>query len=634
MIRLLRRSACFALGVEQVHRQVTLPLVVALVPDEQLHRVGVAPAAVGHAVGLVREIDALETADRLNQDAPGLGEVVRDRVVGRNVIRRHAAVAIRLNEVCILRVASVEPSAGELLLGDADVHQLPRAMGPTGAGAPVAGIGVPDPLEKGSRLRPGQFEIVDREVEGSHGRIVGSPRHDAILRGVMPDAAGLAAHLDWLYGRLNFERLSPGNYSLGDFKLDRMRRLLAELGDPQFAMPCVHVAGSKGKGSVVHLVDAAVRACGYRVGRFTSPHIERFNERIAIGGQPIGDAELSAAFEVVRPVVVRLDASDQPLTFFEIGTALGWIAFDQAGCDLVVLEVGLGGRLDSTNVCRPVATAIVSISHDHGQILGDGLDAIATEKAGIIKDAVPVVTGPLPPEAAAVVDRIAGERNAPLDVVGGSIVAADGNGGAVVIQTPGQSLTVRQVLRGEHQRDNLAVAAGLLGVLSRSGGFDLDPGCLQRGLERVQLPLRAEVIQRQPLVVLDVAHNGASVRALIDTADRQLQRSQSGRRVAIFGTSSDKHIDEMLAEMRGAFDVVCLTEYSTNPRALPLAELHAMAARLLDGELVVADSVPVAIASAMERLRSNDDSLLVFGSFFLASEVVANWPSESIGSRP
>ena len=442
-------------------------------------------------------------------------------------------------------------------------------------------------------------------------------------------AASIADHLDWLFGRLNYERLSPGNYSLGDFKLDRMRELLDALGNPQNGRPCVHVAGSKGKGSVVHLVDAAVRGCGYRVGRFTSPHIERFHERIAIDGEPIADDALAAAFDRVRPVVEHLDAGDGPkLTFFEIGTALGWVAFEQAACELVVLEVGLGGRLDSTNVCDPLVTAIVSISHDHGQLLGDGLDEIAAEKAGIIKPGVPVVTGPLPPEAAEVVTAIADEHDAPLWSVGRAIGVrrertgsdAPEHGGPVTIFTPDEDITVPVVLPGTHQRDNLVVAVGVLMKL-RKWKYELPSSAIAAALATVSLPLRAEVVRQSPLIVLDVAHNGASVAALLATVPALRGPNQDGRLFAIFGTSSDKHVDEMLAEMRGRFDRVFLTEYSTNPRALRLAELEALASRLLDCPTTVTATPAASLAAAIACLTDPGDALLIFGSFFLASEM-------------
>lgn len=430
------------------------------------------------------------------------------------------------------------------------------------------------------------------------------------------DAA--AADLDWLFGRLNFERLGRGGYSLGDLKLERMRRLLAELGDPQLATPCVHVAGSKGKGSVVHAVDAIARAGGYRVGRFTSPHIDQFHERIAIDGEPIGDDALHAAFAEVRPAVERLDADDHAATFFEIGTALAWVAFAAHRCDLAVMEVGLGGRLDSTNLCRPLVTAIVSISRDHGQILGHGLDQIAREKAGIIKRSVPVVVGELPPEAMGEVARVADEHSASVWAVGREIryEAAVEDTRSLEVTTPAGRSAVRQTMAGQHQSDNLAVAVAIAHRLrDAEPAFDLPDGTIASPAAAADVPLRIETVSERPRIVLDVAHNGASVEALLAAVPEP-----DGRSVAIFGTSNDKHVDEMLAAMRGRFDAVCLTEYSTSPRALPIGELAAAAAAVLTCRTEVCPTPAAALDAALDKLGDADE-LLIFGSFFLASEI-------------
>ena len=430
----------------------------------------------------------------------------------------------------------------------------------------------------------------------------------------------LAGHLEWLFGRLNFERLAAGKYQIGDFELARMQRLLRELDDPHLKTPCVHVAGSKGKGSVVYLVDQMLIAAGHRVGRFTSPHREHYRERIALDGVPIDDARLAAAFSTVRPVVDALETDGCGATFFEVSTALGWVAFDQHGADVAVVEVGLGGRLDSTNLCRPWATAIVSISHDHGHLLGHGLDEIAREKAGILKPGVPTVMGDLPPEAASEVRQVAGRVASPVWQVGVDLLAEPRGEQKVEVTSPIGSSTAVQRLAGTHQRENLAVAVGLVHRLRPH--LDIPDEAIARGTAAVEVPLRIEVVRNRPRVVLDVAHNGASVAALLSTLS-----PPAGRRFAIFGTSSDKHVDEMLQEMSGHFEHVYLSRYSSNPRALPVGDLAALAATHLDCETTVCDSVEVALARAERGLRDDDD-LLIFGSFFLAIEAQAALQSD------
>ena len=432
-----------------------------------------------------------------------------------------------------------------------------------------------------------------------------------------------AAAIDWLFGRLNFETFGKGSYGLGDLKLERMRRLLAALGDPQLQTPCVHVAGSKGKGSVVYAVDAIVRAGGYRVGRFTSPHIERFHERIAIDGEPIDDAALAAAFEVVRPVVEQLDRDDLAATFFEIGTALAWVSFLQAHCDLAIMEVGLGGRLDSTNLCRPIVTSIVSISRDHGHILGHGLDQIAREKAGILKAGVPAVIGRLPREANREVAAIAADVGTETWTLGSEVrrttVDSSDRGGTVLsVASPSGVTTVSQRMPGDHQSDNLAVAVAVAHRLRQTQpSFTLSDAVIADGAATISVPLRIEIVRDKPRIVLDVAHNAASVQALLDAT----APGNASRRIAIFGTSNDKHVDEMLAVMRQRFDLVILTEYSINPRALPIEELDRLAGDTLDCRRMVCRTPAEALEAAIEEASDPGDEILAFGSFFLASEL-------------
>src|SRR5438067_8615691 len=216
--------------------------------------------------------------------------------------------------------------------------------------------------------------------------------------------------LAFWYGRVNYERTAP---QPADLKLDRMRALLHRLGDPHERLRTVHVAGSKGKGSTCAMLASVLRCAGYRTGLFTSPHLVDVRERIQIDGELIGRDEVAVLMDEIRPAVEALEAEGQPPTFFEVGTALGFLHFLRRGCDIAVIEVGLGGRFDSTNVITPLVSVITSISLDHTAILGETVEKIAFEKAGIIKRGVPVVSGGTDPAARGVVGQVGGEVGAP-----------------------------------------------------------------------------------------------------------------------------------------------------------------------------------------------------------------------------
>ncbi|MGE0374340.1 MAG: folylpolyglutamate synthase/dihydrofolate synthase family protein, partial [Planctomycetaceae bacterium] len=222
--------------------------------------------------------------------------------------------------------------------------------------------------------------------------------------------------MEFVNSRINFERLPVERYDLQDFKLDRMRELLARLGNPQQSLPAVHIAGTKGKGSTAAMTASVLAAGGYRVGLFTSPHLDAIGERMTINGRlPTAD-EFREVMEIVPPIVHEMDAPGPSMrpTFFECITAMAWVHFLRRGVELVVLEVGLGGRLDATNVCSPLVTVITSISRDHERLLGRTLGRIAGEKAGIIKPGIPVLSGVTQPEPRDVIRQAAAANDAPL----------------------------------------------------------------------------------------------------------------------------------------------------------------------------------------------------------------------------
>src|SRR5207247_4248793 len=217
--------------------------------------------------------------------------------------------------------------------------------------------------------------------------------------------------LAFWYERIDYERRTP---QPGDLKLDRMRALLHRLGDPHEQLRFVHVAGSKGKGATCAMLESVLRHAGYRTGLFTSPHLEDVRERIQVNRELIPKDELTACMQIVKPAAEALAAEGQPPTFFEVGTAVGFLHFLRHGVDIAIIEVGLGGQFDSTNVITPLVSVITSISLEHAAMLGETVEAIAFEKAGIIKPGVPVVSGVTEPGPKAVIERVAKERGAPV----------------------------------------------------------------------------------------------------------------------------------------------------------------------------------------------------------------------------
>ena len=416
--------------------------------------------------------------------------------------------------------------------------------------------------------------------------------------------------IEFLYGRIDYERMSA-SLSASDFKLDRMRNLLDQIENPQDRVPAVHIAGTKGKGSTAAMIASILRAGGHHVGLFTSPHLERYEERIRIDDQMIGEQELVELVNRLAHVTRTIDAQPNGLspTFFELTTALAWLWFERQRADIAVVEVGLGGRLDSTSICRPEVCVLTTVSRDHMHILGSRLSEIAAEKAGIIKSGVPVVSGVCAPEARVVIEKIAAERGSPLTCVDTELA-----GHATTLA--GVGLTGN--LSGRHQQHNAAVAVAAAHAL-RERGWRIDDQAIQNGLRRVRCPVRIEVVSREPLVVLDAAHNWASAGALLETL---AEHDVSGRRVLIFATSWDKDVPGLLRRLLGEFDCVVLTEFQSNPRAMPLAQLK-QAVRRMTSLPVHSAAAPNEAWVAATRLCPQDGLICVAGSFFLAAELRA-----------
>jgi len=447
-----------------------------------------------------------------------------------------------------------------------------------------------------------------------------------------------ASALAWLDRRINFERAMPATASPGTFGLARVRRLLAVIGNPHHLFPVVHVAGTKGKGSTVAMLAAVLQAAGHRVGRYMSPHVDTIEERICVGDRPISAADLVRAFNVVIPAVERMDLAASRRggsgpTWFEVLTAVAFVHFARARVNLAVLETGLGGRLDATNVSQPVLSIITSISLDHMHLLGSTIGQIATEKAGIIKRGCPVISAAVHPEARRVIESTAARRRAALIQLGRDFEAAylppDAGdalhdplapGRVAVTLTdarPSRPLVFSLSMRGGHQAINAAVVVMAARSL-HAQGIRVTERAVVKGLNAVRLPARIERIGERPLVILDAAHNVASMESLVETL--ALAAKTFRPTVLLFAASADKQIAEMLTVARGRFDHVVITRYATNPRAATVPQLveACRQAGLPAPQVATAPAEALRLARSLATPRG---LVCVAGSFFLAAEI-------------
>ena len=428
--------------------------------------------------------------------------------------------------------------------------------------------------------------------------------------------------LDYLYSFVDYSLKKSSELAKANFNLERMRELMVLLGSPEQKYPILHVAGTKGKGSTSALMAAALTAAGKKTGLYTSPHLQDYVERIQIDGRPVSHAGLVELVEHVKPHVAVVPQ----LTTFEITTAISLLYFAQQNVDAAVIEVGLGGRLDATNVVTPRVSIITSLSYDHMAVLGNTLALIAAEKAGIIKPGVPVVSSPQNEEALAVLEGVAKEQHAPLTLVGRDVVFEAGehslDGQTLTIMdrrspTPiSKSVILRIPLLGQHQVANAATAYAALEI----SGLNVTDDAIRKGFAGVTWPCRFEIVRREPPVILDSAHNQDSFEKLVQT----LEDYFPGRLVLlIFGSSEDKDIAGMLAALKGRLKLVLATK-AVHPRAIEPEKIVETANRL--GVLAeTAASVDAALARALELAASGGEIVLSAGSMFVTAEVKTAW---------
>lgn len=437
--------------------------------------------------------------------------------------------------------------------------------------------------------------------------------------------------LDYLYGFVDYSLTRQLRYSPDKFNLDRMRSLMKLMGDPHLRYPVIHVAGTKGKGSTAAMIASVLREAGFMVGLYTSPHLQDYTERIQVNGQPISHEELVNQVEVLKPCLSQVEG----ITTFEITTAIGFQVFAAQKVDIGVIEVGLGGRLDATNVVDPLVSVITSLSFDHMNVLGDSITQIATEKGGIVKPGKPVVLARQWTEAREVIERICQERNAPLVEIDRDYFFSERShsltGQTFIVWSKDEQDLINEFissggrndwnpeqysipLLGFHQIENAATAYAAIEIV-RSKGFKITKRDISNGFRKVSWPARFEIVNEKPLIIVDSAHNQDSALKLRLAMDDYLNGKPI---ILLFGASEDKDVRGMFANLLPRVRMVVATR-SEHPRAMEpdiLVELAQQFGKQSIKTLSVEEGLKEAI-----QLAGKDAVVVVAGSIFIAAAV-------------
>ncbi len=429
--------------------------------------------------------------------------------------------------------------------------------------------------------------------------------------------------LNYLFERTDYERHLKLRYNVTTFDLTRMRKLLSALGDPHKKIQTAHIAGTKGKGSTATMLAKMLEANGYKVGLYTSPHLVSLHERISINSQMVSQSEMLRLINHSYAAVEKIAKEGEAPTFFEIMTALAFMHFADKSVDIAIIETGLGGRLDSTNVIRPKVVGITNISIDHRDQLGSTIDSIAAEKAGIFKRGVPAVSVQQEPAAMKALTRQANAIKAPLSVTGQDIDFSyrfefsreHGPHNTICVTTPTSTFEhLRVPFPGEHQAINCGLALAMLDKL-KLGGYKIDNEKAISGLHQVCLPGRMEIIHEDPRIMVDAAHNATSIRALMHAIGQHVPYDSM---VVIFGCNADKDINGMLQQLQYGADKVIFTR-SNSPRAMYPPDLMDMyneiCGKMCQSAMTLREALKVA-GSAVGR----EDLICITGSFYLVGE--------------
>lgn len=426
--------------------------------------------------------------------------------------------------------------------------------------------------------------------------------------------------MQYLFTTTDYEKQQRLRYNVTTFDLDRMNALLKGLGDPHKKIKCVHIAGTKGKGSTATMLAKMMEANGYNIGLYTSPHVTTLHERIVVNSMMISRKELHDLINRLQPVTEKLRRQGSDPTFFELFTAIAFLYFCDHNVDLAVIETGLGGRLDSTNVVMPEVVGITSISLDHQNLLGNTIDSITKEKAGIIKKGIPVITVQQDPAAMKILKKYALTAKAPLVVTGKDVDFSyrfessreHGPHTRICLTTSSSRFEhLRVPLPGEHQAVNCGLALAMLDQL-KSQGYTIDDQKAVTGLHTVSMPGRMEMIYNDPRILVDAAHNAASIRALIAAIGQHIPYDSL---IFIFGCNADKDVRGMLTELQYGADKVIFTR-SNSPKAMLPMDLSEMYTDICGKMCQTALSLREAIRIAKSAI-TREDLLCVTGSFYL-----------------
>ena len=429
----------------------------------------------------------------------------------------------------------------------------------------------------------------------------------------MDKPAQINTYIDALTYFYSYARFNPGDVTR--WSLERLKTLLARLGDPHKQFPSVLIAGTKGKGSTAAITESILRHAGYKTGLYTSPHLHSFRERVRLAGELISEDEVIRLANELRPYF----ESTPDLTAFELITSVAFVAFARANIDVAVLEVGLGGRLDATNAVDPTVAVITSISYDHTQILGDRLSLIAREKAGIIRPGGWVVSAPQVDEALQMIEEVCRERQAQLIVID-----RDWTWQIEETSLDGQRFKVCDStyflpLLGEHQVVNAVTSMAAIAKLCQLTNLHVSDKALKNGLAGTRWLGRLEILNRQPFLIIDSAMNGYSAEKLVQTLRQYFPRH---RITLIFGASSDHPVGDMLKVLLPVADKILVTA-SVHPRSEKPDNLLKIAADL-GYEVTPIPDVPAALEQALTN-AAEDELICAAGSLFLVADVREAW---------
>jgi dihydrofolate synthase/folylpolyglutamate synthase len=429
--------------------------------------------------------------------------------------------------------------------------------------------------------------------------------------------------MSYIFKNTDYEKQQKLRYNVTTFDLTRMEALLKNLGNPHKKVQMVHIAGTKGKGSTATMLAKMIEANDYNVGLYTSPHVTTLHERIVINSQMITNKQMLSLVNRMHATIEKFKKKDDSPTFFEIITALAFMHFADQEVDVAIIETGLGGRLDSTNVVNPALVGITSISIDHQNLLGTTIDLIAKEKAGIIKEGVPVITVPQDPGAMKVLKKHASSVNAPLMVTGRDIDFSSrfessrehGPHTRICLTTPNSSFEhLRVPLPGAHQAVNCGLALAMLDRL-KGEGYEIDDEKAILGLQDVSMAGRMEIISDDPHILIDAAHNAASIKALIQAIGQHVPYDSM---VIIFACNSDKDVHGMLTQLQYGADKVIFTR-SNSPKAVFPQDLGDMYTEICGKMYQTAMTLREAAKIAKSAV-SREDLICITGSFYLVGQ--------------